>query len=236
MIVSDSGPTGDTLEGADSLAAALAARIRDKLIAGDIAPGEKFPEQRVSTEFGVSRNTLREAFRLLTSQGLLIHVPNRGFFAVVPDEATVIDIYRVRAVIQTGAIEAARRTHPAISLMWQLAGEAARARDAADWGLTGTLNMEFHRAMVGLCDSARLSACFDLALAELRLVFGQLRDAAHLHEPYVAMNERIVSLLAQDRLVEANAALRTYLSSSEKTVIAALQRDRNRSSRTGGNG
>lgn len=211
-----------------SLAESVAARIREQVIAGEVAPGQKLSEQQVAAAFGVSRNTLRESFRLLTSQRLLTYIPNRGVFVAVPDEAAVIDIYRVRSVIQAGAVQSASQGHPAIDHMRRLVEAGRKFGDEREWRKVGTNNMEFHRAMVGLCDSPRLSACFDLLLAELRLVFGQLDDTAHLHAPYIELNESLVSVIAEGDIAAALAQLQAYLLKSERAVLAALQYRRHR--------
>ncbi|HEV2897960.1 MAG TPA: GntR family transcriptional regulator [Pseudaminobacter sp.] len=214
-----------TLEiGDQSLAESVAARIRELLIAGEFAPGQKLSEQQVAARFGISRNTLREVFRLLTSQRLLTYIPNRGVFVVAPDEAAVIDIYRVRSVLQKGAVQAATKGHPALARMRGLAEQARKVSADGDWRQLGTINMEFHRAMVELCDSPRLSACFDLVLAELRLVFGQLEDSAHLHEPYIDLNASVIRTLEEGDVPDAVSQLEAYLLKSEKAVLAALQR------------
>ncbi|KLK89896.1 GntR family transcriptional regulator [Microvirga vignae] len=209
-----------------SLAEAVAARIRELVIAGEFAPGQKLLEQQVAARFGISRNTLREVFRLLTSQRLLQYIPNRGVFVAAPDEAAVIDIYRVRSVIQTGAVQAATRGHPALARMRLLAEQGREVGSRGDWRQVGTINMEFHRAMVELCDSPRLSACFDLVLAELRLVFGELEDTAHLHEPYIGLNASLVHALEEADIPAAASQLEAYLLKSERAVLAALQRRR----------
>ncbi|QRM33307.1 GntR family transcriptional regulator [Microvirga sp. VF16] len=209
-----------------SLAEMVAARMRELVIAGEFAPGQKLSEQQVAAGFGISRNTLREVFRLLTSQRLLQYIPNRGVFVAAPDEAAVIDIYRVRSVIQKGAVQAATWGHPALTRMRQLAEQGREVGADGDWRQVGTINMEFHRAMVELCDSPRLSACFDLILAELRLVFGQLEDTAHLHEPYTALNASLVDALEKGDVPAAGSQLEAYLLKSERAVLAALQRRR----------
>ncbi|PGH58832.1 GntR family transcriptional regulator [Azospirillum palustre] len=206
-----------------SLAGAVAIRIRDMLIAGEFEPGQKLSEHRVAADFAVSRNTLREAFRFLTSQRLLSYIPNRGVFVTVPDEAAIIDIYRVRAVIQRGAVEAASRGHPAFARMRALVEEGRELGARRDWQKVGTNNMEFHRAMVGLCDSPRLSASFDLVLAELRLAFGQLKDTAHLHEPYIDLNHTLLRALETGDRPASVTALDAYLRQSERGVLGALQ-------------
>lgn len=206
------------------LAETVAAHIRDLLIAGEFAPGEKLSEQHIADRFGVSRNTLREVYRLLTSQGLLAHIPNRGVFVVAPDEAAVIDIYRVRSVVQKGAIQAVSKGHPALLRMRMLAEQGRTARMRDDWRRVGTINMEFHRAMVELCDSPRLSAGFDLVLAELRLVFGRLEDTAHLHEPFIELNLSLLRALEAGDVAAAVTQLEAYLLKSERAVLAALHR------------
>ncbi|MCL8000466.1 GntR family transcriptional regulator [Brucella sp. 21LCYQ03] len=206
------------------LAIQTAAKIREMLITGELLPGSKLSEQQISTQFGISRNTLREVFRLLTSQNLLTYIPNRGVFVATPDEGAVVDIYRVRRVIQKGAAQVAVPGHPALTRMKALLEQAALAQKAGNWRQVGTINMEFHRAMVELCDSPRLSSCFDLVLAELRLVFAQLEDTAHLHESYIALNSELLALLETGACENAVQQLDSYLLSSERSVLAALQR------------
>jgi len=207
-----------------SLVESAAARMRESLIAGELSPGQKLSEHQVAAQFGISRNTLREVFRLLTSQRLLTYIQNRGVFVAAPDEAAVIDIYRVRAVIQTGAVRGATRGHPALAKMQLLSERGRELSHTGDWRQVGTNNMEFHRAMVELCDSPRLSACFDLVLAELRLVFGQLEDTVHLHEPYLVLNTSLITVLDAGDLEATISQLDSYLLKSERAVLAALQR------------
>jgi DNA-binding GntR family transcriptional regulator len=211
-----------------SLASRVAAQIRNKLIEGAFRPGEKLSEQQVAQTFAISRNTLREVFRLLTSQGLLVHEPNRGVFVASPDEAAIIDLYRVRSIVQKGALQSATKSHPAIAKMKSLVEESRQAAAAGDWSRVGTVNMAFHRAMVELCDSPRLNDWFELVLAELRLVFGHLGDGAHLHEPFIPMNEALVVRLEHGDTAGAIDQLETYLVKSERAVHAAMQRHRTR--------
>lgn len=67
---------------------------------------------------------------------------------------------------------------------------------------------------------------FDLALAELRLVFGQLEDSLHLHEPYIELNASLLAAIVGGDASQAVSALDAYLLRSERAVLAALQRER----------
>lgn len=201
-------------------------QLREMLITGEVAPGEKLSEQRLAQTLGVARNTLREAFRTLVGEGLLVHHPNRGVFVAAPDEAAIVDIYRLRRVVQRGAVEAAIPGHPALTEMAECVAEAERARASGDWRSVATRNLAYHRAMVRLCDSPRLSASFDSAMAEMRLVFGRIEDSAFLHEPYIELNAGLLRAILRGNQLTALAQLDAYLQRSEQAILGAFARMR----------
>ncbi len=53
-------------------------RLRDMIVMGDLKPGTKVPEQSLAEKFGVSRTPLREALKVLASEGLITLTPNKG--------------------------------------------------------------------------------------------------------------------------------------------------------------
>ena len=69
----------------------LADALRRRIIAGEFAPGTRLSETSLAELLGVSRNTLREAFRVLSQQGLVEHVPHRGVSVASPTLADVVD-------------------------------------------------------------------------------------------------------------------------------------------------
>ncbi len=160
----------ETIEGLP-LADRLAKGIRTLLISGELMPGQRLSEAAFSERFEVSRNSLREAFRLLTKDGLLRHEANRGVFVAVPTLASVIDIYRVRRMVECGALRQAWHKHPAIRTMRTAVDDARIKRDQADWLGVGSANMKFHAAVVDLLDSARLSDFYERIAAEAQALF-----------------------------------------------------------------
>lgn len=206
----------------ESLTEQVAARLREQVTGGLLTPGQRLSEVKLAADLAISRNTLREVFRLLTREGLLRHEPNRGVFVAVPSMASILDIYRVRRMIELPALAQAWPRHPAVARM-QIA--VRQAEDAGqDWRVIGSANMEFHAAIVALTDSPRLMGFFAQVAAELRLAFGLLDSPELLHAPYVGRNAEILALLQAGRPAEAAAALETYLGESERTVLAAFAR------------
>lgn len=201
-----------------------AARLRGQVMAGHLPPGARLSEQRLAADLAVSRNTLREAFRLLVHEGLLTHAPHRGVSVAVPTMAGVLDIYRVRRLIEIPALAQAWPRHGAVLAMAEAVAQARAAREAGDWRTVGSANMQFHGAIVALADSPRLAAFFAQAMAELRLAFGLLDSPERLHAPFLQENGAILSRLTQGDAAGAADSLARYLDQSERVVMAAFAR------------
>lgn len=206
------------------LAEETASRLRNDIIGGSLPPGQRLSEARLSADLGVSRNTLREVFRLLTREGLLRHAPHRGVFVAEPSMATIVDIYRVRRLIEIPALAHAWPRHEAVDRMRRAVATAHAAREAGDWRQVGSANMEFHSAIVALTDSARLQSFFAQIIAELRLAFGLLDSPERLHEPYITRNAQILDRLTSGDPAAAAALMAQYLDESERVILAAFAR------------
>ncbi|MFN7167383.1 MAG: GntR family transcriptional regulator [Pannonibacter sp.] len=211
-------------EAGQTLAEMVASRIRERVISGELTPGSHLSEVTLSEELQVSRNTLREVFRLLTKEGLLRHEANKGVFVITPNMSTIIDIYRVRRHIECPALARAHPLHPSVARMRAAVEAALRHREAGEWLSVGSADIAFHAAIVELADSPRLSAFYSQISLELRLVFGLLRDPEYLHGPYIEQNVAILTQLEQGEAVAAAARLEDYLHQAERFIIAAYAR------------
>ena len=205
-----------------STAERVAELLRHRVMEGDLPPGTRLPEEQLVEVLHVSRNTLREAFRLLAHEGLVVHRLHRGVFVPELDEDDLVDLYRVRrardgdVVRRLDAVDPVRLRplHDAVA-----AGEDAARR--GDWGAAGTANMRFHQALVALGGSRRLDETTARVLAELRLVFAGAPSARRLHEPYVARNRALLELLVAGEHEQAAKELDEYLHQSEAELLAA---------------
>jgi len=95
-----------------SLPEAAAERLRTLIIEGELAPGARLNERELSEGLGVSRTPLREAFRMLAADGLLVQLPNRGAQVVSLSREDVRHAFEVMASLEglSGELAAARVT------------------------------------------------------------------------------------------------------------------------------
>ena len=85
------------------------AELRQRIVDGDYPPGERLTEDRLAADFGVSRNPVREALRIVANEGFVEMVPRRGAFVATPDESTIADMFAVRRAAGDARGPAGRR-------------------------------------------------------------------------------------------------------------------------------
>ncbi|GGD21895.1 GntR family transcriptional regulator [Nocardioides daphniae] len=224
-----SGWTAELISARRSLVRASTAEkvadiLRDMVMEGRVLPGTKLAEDSIADALQVSRNTLREAFRLLTHERLLVHELNRGVFVRVLTEADVVDIYRIRRALEGAALRfwgesADAGRAQAVSQVRSAVSMGVAAAERADWDGVGTANMHFHRSIAALANSPRIDEIMDQLLAELRLVFHVMPTVRDFYEPYLGDNERIATLVEAGRSQEALEVLLNYLDRAEDQLL-----------------
>ncbi|MFC4493061.1 GntR family transcriptional regulator [Streptomyces ovatisporus] len=209
------------LLGRTSTAERVAGILRERIAQGFFLPGVRLSEERIGGALGVSRNTLREAFRLLTHERLLVHRLNKGAFVRVLSAADIADIYRVRKLVECAAVRGlGEPPHPLKDVSAAVeAGEQAAARSR--WNDCGTANIHFHQALAGLAGSERTDDLMRGVLAELRLAFHVMDDPRRFYEPYLTRNREILTALEDGDATAAERMLGYYLEDSRRQVIEA---------------
>ena len=94
------------------LSSDLVGKIRIEILAERIRTGEKLTEQKICSQFGVSRTPVREALKNLEAEGLVEMIPNRGAFVVGLSKDDIRDLYAIRIQNEMQAVRWAveRRT------------------------------------------------------------------------------------------------------------------------------
>jgi DNA-binding GntR family transcriptional regulator len=193
-------------------------------MAGFFPPGTHLSEEALAAGLAVSRNTVREAFRLLCHEWLAVHELNRGVFVAVPSTDDLADLYRIRRIVETAAATMADRApHPALQAVRDAVDEGLRAAAVGRWADVGTADMAFHQAVTGLAASPRLDEMMRRVLAELRLAFHVMADPEQFHAPYLEHNAKIATLLERGEGAAAARELDAYLAAAEEQILEAYR-------------
>lgn len=133
-------------------------QLRDDIVEGQLAPGEKLRVEHLKARYGVSAGTLREAITRLASDALVIAEGQRGFHVAPIAAADLQDLTRLRIHIEIDALRQSMRAggaawrehlHTAYAELSQLE-QPLRPGHAKHWEL---LNIAFHEALLSGHDS-----------------------------------------------------------------------------------
>jgi DNA-binding GntR family transcriptional regulator len=198
--------------------------LRTHIMEGLFPPGTRLSEEAIGQALGVSRNTLREAFRLLCHERLAVHEMNRGIFVPVLTSADVADIYKLRRLIEGGAARLAAAAPMTARLAVRATVESGETAAAAGrWFEVRTDDLRFHQAIAALAGSPRTDELMRRALAELRLIFHVMADPEQFHAPYLERNRIIADVIVRGDGRRAEAELLSYLTDAERQILAVYQ-------------
>jgi DNA-binding GntR family transcriptional regulator len=203
------------------------AALRGRILAGEVGPGRPLREVALAAELGVSRNTLREILLTLASEGLVEHVPHHGARVVQLGVRDARDIYLVRQVIETAAVErAAARPLEASEYLAPAVERLEHAAAAHDLDGLVEADLGFHRSLASVLESDRLSALFRTIETQLRLAFSIVAFADREYEqpePLVDEHRRLHDLIKGGDVDSAKDALLAHLAKYETRLIAVLR-------------
>lgn len=198
--------------------------LLDGIASGVYAPGEKLNEVNVAQSLGISRNTLREAFATLVSEGLLERIPNRGVFIVELTREDLADMYAARMVLEPGALLWGQRK--GLDKLEGIVSTAEDLRDSVGSHATdehiraiADANQDFHRAIVASAGSEGLNQSMDRILAQMRLGFARANRLNHeFHVEFIAQNRTVTDLIAEKRWEMAANQLAGFLQRTSDSI------------------
>jgi DNA-binding GntR family transcriptional regulator len=209
-----------------STAERVASELRTEILTGRLRTGAALREVALAERLGVSRNTLRESVRMLAFDGLIEHSRNRGARVATLGVGDARDIHTVRRVLELAALERAVDCRPrdlrglgAALLDLELAAEE---RDAIRMVET---DLKFHRRLVDLIGSDRLSTWFGTVERQLRLAFVIVASKDRESDdpgPLVEEHRHLFDTIAGGVLPTARALLEAHLDKYEARCIAVL--------------
>jgi len=137
----------DTAIPRQSLTSAVADRLRDQIIRGEIPEGSQLRQNTIAAQYRVSRIPVREALRQLDAEGLITIVPNRGALVpeLLPDD--IEELFSIRALLEPAVLKVSipRLTDAVLSKAQAVLGKfESDLRREERIGTWGRLNWQFH--------------------------------------------------------------------------------------------
>jgi DNA-binding GntR family transcriptional regulator len=200
-------------------------RLRQMLVEGRIPPGAKLNERELAEVLDVSRTPLREAIKMLASEGLVELLPNRGAIAVELTEEDVRNTFEVMAGLeaQSGELAAQRITDAELAEIRAMHFEMMAAYTRRDLSNYYRLNAMIHRAINAAAKNPVLSATYDRVNARLQALRFRSNQVEEKWKSAMKEHEQMIEALAAHDPAAMRKVLAAHLRSKMDTVIEQLR-------------
>jgi DNA-binding GntR family transcriptional regulator len=206
-----------------SVADQVASILRQRILTGELRPGNALQEVPLSVALGVSRNTMREAMRILSLEGLLKRSIHRGVAVSQLSPIDVQEIYHLRRMLEIPAVLAAKPGHEVFAELRSELDGYERAVRERDWMRAVRHDLHFHNLLVRFHGNKRLESFYQKLVAEVRMGM-VLVDLSH-EDPskLIPVHRKIYELLSANKLQQCAGVLAQHLDDSESRLFQVMQ-------------
>lgn len=176
---------------APSLVMMAAEAIRKKILAGELEPGDRLIEERLTEELDISRPPLREALRLLENEGLIDRRPRRGTFVRTLTSQDVHEILTIRSALERLAFETGIPVSDPARLVpaRRALEEMERCAREEDRGSLVQAGYAFHSALIRIAGNSRLESIY--ASVQQQILLCMARNLIARERFYEGLDEHV---------------------------------------------
>jgi DNA-binding GntR family transcriptional regulator len=213
-----------------NLAGEIAFRLRESIVNGSLSPGIRLVESELASQLGVSRGTLREALRILETEGLVENFPGRGSYVIHISEKDISEIYSLRCILEEETFKRAAicRTDEDLDRLTGLLESMSEAAKVGDPSMVTKLDFEFHREIWEIADHRLLKEVLEGITTQIRMF---LSVHTHLYDDLavgISDHEALLETLRKRDSKGATEGIRNHLEEASEVVKSHFQRSEQR--------
>lgn len=182
----------------------VASALREAILSHQLQPGQELTLKETAQTLGVSVTPIREAFQLLSQEGLIALRPNRGAVVLGVDEKAIRDHYELRAILEREAAMAVCRRGADLSRIRNAFDHGQAALEKGDSSEYGNCNQAFHMEIWAACGNQKMEQTLSLLWNGLSMGHQVTREAY----AKISMSEHIGIMEALESRDEALAGQR----------------------------
>lgn len=196
--------------------------LKKGILENRFSQDQPISEVAVSTELKMSRTPIREALRQLETEGLVVSYPGRGAFVVSLSTDDIEDIYSLRLMMETFALEKsfALITSEEISEVEQCFNSA---RDTTDWESQHKADRMLHDMIVRKAGSKRLIIFVDMLNVQVERVRRISETEERRSQKSYEEHMKILKYMREKNLPMCKEALREHLRSVSDSAREAAR-------------
>lgn len=174
----------------------IARELEARIYAGTLQPGDRLVERKLADEFNVSRQPIRDAFRILKQHGLITSLPTRGMIVATLSSKEIDDLFIVRESLEALSARLACQNIANGASTERLRSLLALNKQAIamkDDNTAFKTNAEFHEEMIALADNPVLTEMLKTIFTQMHWLSGDTLDLETVHAEHAKLFEAIAS-------------------------------------------
>lgn len=198
---------------------AVLVELRRFIATGRLRPGQQIVQEALAVQLGVSRVPLREALKILEGEGQVTYVAHRGYFVTELSLSDLLEVYRIREILESEAITIAvpLMTAEDIDRLEEAEHDVQAAAAIADVVAMASANRRFHFALIEACGLPRLVRLIGLLWDATEVYRSVYFSEEHNRKLVEAEHEAVVSAV---RAGDAATTLGVLAEHREHAIIA----------------
>jgi DNA-binding GntR family transcriptional regulator len=195
--------------------------LRQAILAGHFDPGERLDQDLVAQEYEVSRTPVREAIRILESEGFIEVRPHRGAFISTVSPREIREIYEIRGLLEA---EIVRQVTPVIpqdtlNALEQMLDEGIGQFDAGEHSRHFESDVTFHQTLAALVENPLYAVMLEGLNNRVQRIrrFAQMRPGDHLLQSFDE-HRRILEFMKRRDPQQAARAMRDHCEHSATRI------------------
>ena len=178
-----------------------------------MAPGERLVEQALAKRCSVSRVPLREALRIVASEGLLTLTPHRGAVVTPLSDLELTELFDLRIALEgfAAAAVARRRPVPDLSMLREMNKTMQKFVRAQDYDSYHGIAASFHAALVAAAGNALLAETYDRVKVRFRRYQAILSRIPELPLRSVAEHTALLDAMSEGHEVAARELAEAHI-------------------------
>lgn len=210
----------------ESLHGTLVSHIRDMILEGELAPGEQIVEASLCENFGVSRTPLREALKVLSSEGLVELRPRRTPVVAPVDSTEIAATFEVMEMLErlAGACASKRASDVELAELERMHADMVREHDTGNRAAYNTQNRAIHLFIVRLAGNPVLERTYRQFTLKIQRARSTTNYNARRWVESVQEHEQIMEAFRAGNPELVAERLADHTRRTGESVIATLQR------------
>ncbi len=204
----------------------VADRLRDLIVTGELEPGARLNERLLCERFNISRTPLREALKILSAEGLITLLPNRGAVVTKLTMEEAEDMFQVMAVLEglAGELAGKRATDADIRKIRALHDDMQSHFEKGKLKQYFAANQKIHQCIVDAARNTELTNLYGKLSVRLRRARFVANISRERWQHAMQEHEEIMAALEQRDSDKLKAILRAHLENkfdAIRTSVAA---------------